>query len=214
MAKMDLSIIILRFVLTFVLALLFGFERQRSHKPIGFGTFTFVAIGACGLAITAITLGLDSHIPLLGAIVTSIGFLGAGALIKTTDKIFGFTTAASIWIFAIFGLMIGIGEYFTGLIVYGSIWLVVLIDLYLEKQGIGSYQRKLTLHTNKLINENEIKQIFTDCSITKSKLINAEVNKKENTITKAYYIEGKKDNINNVPKELYKKEWFTSCKVD
>ena len=46
--------------------------------------------------MTAVSLGFEDPIPLLGAIVTGIGFLGAGALIKTTDKIFGFTTAASI----------------------------------------------------------------------------------------------------------------------
>ncbi|MBS3078326.1 hypothetical protein J4412_02380 [Candidatus Pacearchaeota archaeon] len=53
---METWIVLLRMLLTFIPALIFGFQRQRSHKLIGFGTFTFVAVGACGLAITAVNL--------------------------------------------------------------------------------------------------------------------------------------------------------------
>jgi len=44
---MEIETAIFRLLLTFFLAVLFGFESQRSHKPVGFGTFTFVAIGSC-----------------------------------------------------------------------------------------------------------------------------------------------------------------------
>jgi len=87
---MELSIILLRLTITFALSLIFGYERQRSHKPIGFGTFIFVSLGSCGLALTATILN-DNPLPLLGSIVTGIGFLGAGALIKTNEKTFGLT---------------------------------------------------------------------------------------------------------------------------
>jgi putative Mg2+ transporter-C (MgtC) family protein len=99
-----------RFIITFVFSVIFGLERQRAHKPVGFGAFTFVAVGSCALSITAINLYPDNPLSLLGAIVTGIGFLGAGALIKTTDKIFGFTSAAAVWLFAIFGLVVGVGN--------------------------------------------------------------------------------------------------------
>lgn len=152
---MDLTTIILRFFIVFILSSIFGIERQRSHKPIGFATFIFVSIGSCGLAITSTILNLENPTPLLAAIITGIGFLGAGALIKTTDKIFGFNTAASIWIFAIFGLTIGIGQYLIGSILYGLIWIIVLGDRYLEKKGIGSYQKKITIVTKKIIQEKD-----------------------------------------------------------
>ena len=90
---MDVIVIFLRLSITFFLSLVFGLERQYSHKPIGFGTFTFVAAGSSSLAIVAVALGFEHSIPLLSAIVTGIGFLGAGALIKTSDKIFGLTSA-------------------------------------------------------------------------------------------------------------------------
>src|SRR3989338_4302302 len=130
---MELVVIVVRFVVTFILSFLFGIERQYSHKPIGFGTYTFVSIGSCSLAIIAVALGFEHSIPLLSAIVTGIGFLGAGALIKTNYKIFGLTSGASIWALAIFGLTIGIGEYVIGLFLYLMIWIVVISDRLLER---------------------------------------------------------------------------------
>ena len=92
---------LIRMLLVFGLSLIFGLERQRSHKPVGFGTFIFVALGACTIGIVATKYSLGDSISLLAATITGIGFLGAGALIKNTDKVFGFTTASAIWLFAI-----------------------------------------------------------------------------------------------------------------
>src|SRR3990172_6125755 len=113
--------IVLRFSITFILSLVFGLERQTAHNPVGFGTFNFVAVGSCALGITAVLINSADPFGLLSAIVTGIGFLGAGALIKSNDRVFGFTTAASIWILAIFGLTIGIGDYLLGGVLYASV---------------------------------------------------------------------------------------------
>ena len=98
------------------------------HKPIGFGTYIFVATGACGLSLVSILIPTENPLPLLGAIVTGIGFLGAGALIKTADRVVGFTSAASIWIFAIFGLIAGLGHYLLSFVIYGVVWAVMAIE--------------------------------------------------------------------------------------
>jgi putative Mg2+ transporter-C (MgtC) family protein len=90
-----------RFALTFLIAFAFGYARQRGHKPIGFGTFIFVATGACALALTAVNRAPANPLPLLAAVVTGIGFLGAGALIRSGDQIKGFKSAASIYLSAI-----------------------------------------------------------------------------------------------------------------
>lgn len=129
------------------LSLIFGLVRQRSGKPIGFGTFTFVSVGACALALVAVRLAPDAPLALLGAIVTGIGFLGAGALVRSSapERISGFTSAATIWIVAVFGLTIGVGEYLLAALVYASIWLVTSIDLFMERRGRGVHRRRLTL---------------------------------------------------------------------
>lgn len=201
----------IRLGLIFILSLLFGMVRQKLHKPIGFGTFIFVAIGSGGLALVAISIHNDNPLPLLGSIVTGIGFLGAGALIRNSDKITGFTSAASIWVFAIFGLLIGIGEYFLGLFIYGTTWIVVGIDIYLERKSIGAYQKKLTIITTKLIPASELTKVFSNY---KHKLLHVEVNKIANSMVITFYVEGSKSDINHLPNLLLNQPWFGSCKVE
>ena len=153
---MDYITLVIRLSLVFFLTLIYGVQRQKSHKPVGFGTYILVAIGACGLSIASQELvGINNTVSLLAAIITGIGFLGAGALIKTPDKVFGFTTAASIWFFAIFGVLIGIGEYLIGIILYFLAFVIVLFDESLEKRGIGSYRRKIIITSNKIVGKKE-----------------------------------------------------------
>jgi len=210
---METLVIIIRFLVIFIISLLYGIERQKAHKPIGFGTFIFVAVGACGLAIAAITIHSDNPLPLLSGIVTGIGFLGAGALIKTTDKIFGFTTAASIWVFAIIGLLIGLGEYLIGLIIYFLVWMTIGVDRYLESRGIGSYQKKLVIKTNKIVPEKELRKALITYT-KKHKLISIEIDKGNSVMTATYLIEGRKQELNRIPNILYNTDWLGSCLIE
>ena len=209
---MELSIILLRLILTFVLSLIFGYERQRSHKPIGFGTFIFVSVGSCGLAITA-TLLNENPLPLLGSVVTGIGFLGAGALIKTNEKTFGFTTAASVWLFAIFGIIIGVGQYTIGITVYLITWVIIYFDKLFEKKGMGYYQKKLIINTNKIVDKSDIKKIFLQGN-ERHKFVGIDVDKKNDKIAITYLIEGTSEDIYKISKKLYEMEWFDSCKFE
>jgi len=209
---MDTLTIIIRFAIVFVLSAILGIERQRAHKPVSFGTFVFVAIGSCALVIVTTIIDFNSRILVLGSIVTGIGFLGAGALIRNNDKIFGFTTAASIWILAIFGIVIGIGQYLEGIIIYILIWVVLIIDNILEEKGIGLYQRKITINTNKIINEKEIISLINGSA--KKKLINIHLDKANNKLSLTYLIAGKKEDINSIPQKLFDKSWFESFKVE
>jgi putative Mg2+ transporter-C (MgtC) family protein len=209
---MELFIILLRLTLTFALSLIFGYERQRSHKPIGFGTFIFVSVGSCGLAITATILN-ENPLPLLGSVVTGIGFLGAGALIKTNEKTFGFTTAASVWLFAIFGITIGVGQYVIGVTIYLLTWIIIIFDKLFEKKGMGYYQKRLIINTNKIVEKSEIKKIFLQ-GTQRHKFIGIDVDKKNNTIAITYLIEGTSEDIYKISKKLYEMEWFDSCKFE
>lgn len=205
--------VLIKISLTFALAAIFGYDRQRSHKPIGFGTYIFVALGACSLGIIAHVLDADNPLPLLAATISGIGFLGAGALIKTSDKVFGFSSAASIWIFAIIGLMMGVGEYYVAMVTYSMLWIVIAFDKWLEREGIGNYQRKLHIVTNRIMQEKDIESVLLVGSV-KAKKINLEVNKKDNTISVLYQLEGRKEDINHIPQRLYEKGWFSSFKVE
>jgi len=207
----DYSILV-RILLVFILSSFFGLERQRSHKPVGFGTFIFVALGACIIGIIATKNNIDSSISLLAATITGIGFLGAGALIKSTDKVFGFTTASAIWLFAIFGLILGIGEYYIAFIIYILVWIVILFDNYLEIKGIGSYRKKIVISSNK-ISQKEITNYII--KYTKNhKLLKVKADKKEHLLTLTYFVEGSKENVNKMIHDIFKEDWLTSCDIE
>lgn len=213
MIAMNIWIIILRLFMTFLLSFVFGFERQKEHKPVGFGTYIFVAVGSCAAAMVATDLVPSNPLPLLSAIISGIGFLGAGAIMKTSEKVFGFTSAATIWLFAIFGLVVGVGEYFLGCIIYILIGVVVIFDRYLENNSIGLYQKKITITTNKIIQEKEIITLLL-LNIKKFQLNFVEVDKKANKMSFTYMVEGNKDQINKIPKKLYEMDWFENIKIE
>lgn len=205
---MEMQIIILRLLLTFFLAVLFGLESQRSHKPVGFGTFAFVAIGSCVLSLVALEVGEVTNLALVGSIISGIGFLGAGALIKTSDKVFGFMTAASVWLFSILGIIIGYGYYSLGAIVYSFMWFCVMTDMYLEKKGIGGYQKKISVRIKGEENEKELDLLFRKFKIKKHYLISKEVDKIEKILKINYIIEAPGSDIRRLAQEFQKNPNF------
>lgn len=211
---MEPKIIFLRLVITFILALIFGIERQRSHKPVGFGTFIFVAVGSCSLAIISLSIPTDNPLPLLGAIVTGIGFLGAGALIKTSDKIFGFTTAASIWLFAILGLVIGTGYYEVGAIIYSFVWICIFIDNKFEKGYFKSYQKRIRMEIKGIENEKKALALFDKFKIKEHKMLHKKINKKDKKISISYLVEGKGKNVRELFDSLEKMNFIQELSLE
>jgi len=146
MEPLTSQIVAERLVIVFLLSLIFGIERQSRKKPVGFGTFVFVAIGSALLSIVAISFSDGSTpLPLLSGTISGIGFLGAGALIKGPEKVFGFTTAAAIWGIAAFGMTIGTGLIAYGMIFYVLFWAVLLLDVYFERIKFGHHAAKISI---------------------------------------------------------------------
>src|SRR6202049_4291055 len=108
----------LRLFIITILAVAIGTEREFHGHPAGIRTMALVGVGAC--LFTA--LGLE---PAFGTrtdptriaaqIVTGVGFLGAGAILRHGTDVRGMTTAASIWVVAALGMAVGFGFYFIGI---------------------------------------------------------------------------------------------------
>jgi putative Mg2+ transporter-C (MgtC) family protein len=82
-------------------------------KPLGFGTFTLVASGSCTFMLVTESLTISgTSLPIAAGVVTGIGFLGAGALIKEGPSVMGFTTASAMWLIGAAGVAFGAGYYF------------------------------------------------------------------------------------------------------
>ena len=108
-----------------------GFEREINDKPAGLRTNILICLGAATIIIIAKHLALpnsDGITRIAAGIVTGVGFLGAGALIRQGSGIQGLTTAASIWLVAAIGIACGAGLYLIAVAVT-LLALIVLLGL-------------------------------------------------------------------------------------
>jgi putative Mg2+ transporter-C (MgtC) family protein len=107
--------LIQRLLTAALLGSILGFERELRHKSAGLRTNILIAIGSAlftlmSYEIAAETAGADPG-RLAAQIVTGIGFLGAGAIMRTNAGVQGLTTAATVWVNAAVGVAAGGGEY-------------------------------------------------------------------------------------------------------
>lgn len=114
-----------------------GLERQQEHKPAGARTLSLVSMGSAlfmiiSLAMTQNLMIDASRIP--AQIVTGIGFLGAGAIIREKGSVRGLTTAAGVWIVSAIGMAIGMGMYLEGIFATFVSYLILgWLPKYLKK---------------------------------------------------------------------------------
>ena len=110
---------ILKLIITAFIAILIGYDREKRNKAAGIRTNMIVGIISCLIMIISIRIansdiGISNEADparLAAQVISGIGFLGAGTIIKQKDKIEGLTTAASLWAVAGLGLAVGYGLY-------------------------------------------------------------------------------------------------------
>ena len=133
------SHIIVRLILSVILSGLIGFERQLHKRTAGLRTHILVALGSCLIMLTSMYVfdiykGIAAVDPsrIAAGVITGIGFLGAGTIIRESEGVRGLTTAASLWVVAGIGLACGCG--FNRTAIYATILaLIVLFFLrYME----------------------------------------------------------------------------------
>ncbi len=142
--------ILIRLTLACLLGGLIGIERERSRHPAGFKTHILVCVGAslvmlCNIFIFEHYKNYANIDPArLGAqVISGIGFLGAGTILKEGVTVKGLTTAASIWSVACIGIATGLGFY-TGSI-FATILVLVTLVVFSRVEGRVYGNRKSTL---------------------------------------------------------------------
>jgi putative Mg2+ transporter-C (MgtC) family protein len=102
----------IRLGICLVLGAAVGVERELRNKPAGISTNCFVMAGAC--LFTFVSQAIDPHSParIAAQVVSGVGFLGAGMILKGEgSKVTNLTTAAAVWFAAAIGMVIGFGWY-------------------------------------------------------------------------------------------------------
>jgi putative Mg2+ transporter-C (MgtC) family protein len=138
----DLELII-RLLVSVLLGGIIGLEREKSHKPAGLRTHIFVCMGACLFTIASFYLlptdiiGSFDATRIAAGVVAGISFIGAGSIIALRGDVKGLTTAASLWVIAAIGLIVGLGNYILPIITTVIAYVILRLDR-VEKKWMRS----------------------------------------------------------------------------
>jgi putative Mg2+ transporter-C (MgtC) family protein len=120
---------VIQFVLATIWGGIVGAEREYRSKSAGFRTMIMISLGSCFFTKMSVYMGGEANPDRIAAsIVTGIGFLGAGVILRQENKVTGITTAATIWAVAAIGMGIGAGHYYVTSVA-GLLSILVLVIL-------------------------------------------------------------------------------------
>ena len=109
----EIGRVIIRLLAAALLGAIVGLERERAKKSAGLRTQTLVCVGTAAFVLVASSAGLSNEgiSRVIQGIVTGIGFIGAGSILKVGEEhqVRGLTTAASVWMTAAIGVSAGLG---------------------------------------------------------------------------------------------------------
>lgn len=98
----------------YLLALPIGWNREKAERSAGLRTFPLVAVATCGFIQAGTELAADSPEALariIEGLITGMGFIGGGAILRRDDSVKGTATAASLWVTGAIGVAAGLGAY-------------------------------------------------------------------------------------------------------
>ena len=162
---MEISIFFTRLLICFVLSILIGLERQIRHRMVGLRTNVLVCIGAFLFVCLSFGVEVGDQSRVAAQVVSGIGFLGAGVILRDGSKIKGLNTAATLWCVAAIGALCASGMVIeaslgTAFVLLSNIILRTLSLLIIDNVKKSS-QEKYTIRINcKKEKEEEIRTEF------------------------------------------------------
>lgn len=176
--------LIIRLICSFIAGFIIGFERERNGHPAGLKTHILVSVGACLIMIIS-TEAFSGGDParLAAQVVSGIGFIGAGAIMRdNSGGIRGITTAATLWIVACIGLGFGSGMFYYTL----AALIIVTLTLLLIKKIENKITRKnciitFTCDSNQMISKTIIDSFSENQIEIKDFVINPTTESNKNT---------------------------------
>ena len=119
-----------------------GVERELNAQPAGFRTHLLVSLGAALFTVAGADLADADPARVAAQVVTGIGFLGAGAILRDGGTVKGLTTAASLWVTAAVGLACGLGSILLAALASGLALLALVLLKLLERDFLPQRRRR------------------------------------------------------------------------
>lgn len=116
--------------IAWLLALPIGWNRERAERSAGIRTFPLVALASCAIveAAESLTVGEpEAMARIVEGIITGMGFIGGGAILRMKESVKGTATAASLWATGAMGMSVGLGSYDVAILISLVTWLTLLI---------------------------------------------------------------------------------------
>jgi putative Mg2+ transporter-C (MgtC) family protein len=185
---------ILKLALSVLIGCILGIEREIRGKSAGFRTLALICFGATLFTIASYLLGVEVNRDRIAAnIITGVGFIGAGVIFRNNSSVTGITTAASIWVAAALGMMIGIGEYLlAGISVILALIILYALD-FIQFWIDDRYQHryyKITLRTTYEMTQFNDRSKILNLNLDKLKVLRSDMQ-----IVVEFEIYGKESNL-------------------
>lgn len=149
MIEITESVALVRLGVSLLLGAAIGMERELNHHPAGLRTFTLISLGSTLAMLVSIYICQQNTNLLNGdpgriaaQVLTGIGFIGAGLILKNEEGVVGLTTAACIFIVACIGLAVGAGMILTAVAVTVAVIIILLLSRLPFARNFWSKRRK------------------------------------------------------------------------
>jgi len=140
----QLTRVLIRLLAATLLGAIVGFERERAGKPAGLRTHTLVCLGTAVFVIvcSGVGMSLDAVSRVIQGLVTGIGFIGAGTILKLDEQldVRGLTTAAGVWMTAAIGVSVGLGS--IGVATLSTVLAVIILAVVGALEGAAEKGKK------------------------------------------------------------------------
>ncbi len=196
----DIGEFLLKLGLALLIGTVIGGERELRNKAAGLRTLILICVGSTLFTILSERLGSYNESARIAAnIVTGIGFLGAGAIMREGLTVSGLTTASSIWVTAALGMAVGAGEYYLASFATLIVLTVLTLFDYLQEFILG-YMKTIDLHIT--FSGEHIIDLEKEMDKFKLKYDQVRAMKREGDSVFHYEIAGRRNNLNQFLKAL------------
>ena len=197
----SLDVLLLRLLMVIIVGGVIGAEREYRSKSAGFRTMILICLGSFLFTTFSKFMSDVSPDRIASNIVTGIGFLGAGVIFKSDNRVNGITTAATIWAVAALGMGIADGAYYlvlaSTIIVLASLFLLTKLEVVIDRINQSHTYKIVCPYKEDLFKEYE--SLFEECHLRYKRIKRT---KHGDNIVGIWHVYGSEKNHNHFTKKM------------
>lgn len=206
--KAEVQDILTKLIISIVIGLIIGGEREYRNKSAGLRTIILICLGSTLFTILSGEIGDATGSSRIAAnIVTGIGFLGAGAIMREGLNISGLTTASTIWVAAALGMAVGAGEYMLAFVSMAVVLVILVLFMPVQNLMFRFLNRTIELHLTFDENHRQADIVEREMIKLQLKYFRKKEFRKNNQVLLQYDVVGKQSRLDTLI------TFLNSCKL-